>query len=227
MHAYTASGVVLALLAARAVIENDFRAAFFWLWLQVVVDATDGLLARRARVAERLPWFDGAALDQIVDYLTYVFVPALLVWRAALVPGAWAIPVASLMLLASAYGFNRADAKTSDHFFTGWPSYWNVVAFYLLALEWPPVFNAAVLVVFAMLVFIPIRYIYPSRMPVLRVTTNALGVVWAALMLVMLWQYPAVSRVVLWASLVYVVYYHGLSLALHVARGRGQFREGV
>lgn len=220
VHAYTASGVVLALLAARAVIENDFRAAFFWLSLQVVVDATDGLLARRARVAERLPWFDGAALDQIVDYLTYVFVPALLVWRAALVPGTWAIPVASLMLLASAYGFNRTDAKTSDHFFTGWPSYWNVVTFYLLVLDWPSLVNAAVLVAFAILVFIPIRYVYPSRTPILKVTTNALAAVWAILVLVMLWQYPAVSPPVLWASLVFPAYYYVLSFTL-------QFRAGV
>jgi phosphatidylcholine synthase len=220
VHGYTASGVVLALLAARAVIENDFRTAFFWLSLQVVVDATDGLLARRARVAERLPWFDGAALDQIVDYLTYVFVPALLVWRAALVPGAWAIPIASLLLLASAYGFNRADAKTTDHFFTGWPSYWNVVTFYLLVLEWPAVVNAAVLVAFAILVFVPVRYVYPSRMPVLRVATNILGLVWAVLMLVMLWQYPAVSRAVLWASLAFPAYYHLLSLVLHLRTQR-------
>ena len=220
VHAYTASGVVLALLAARAVIENDFRAAFFWLSLQVVVDATDGLLARRARVAERLPWFDGAALDQIVDYLTYVFVPALLVWRAALVPATWAIPVASLMLLASAYGFNRTDAKTSDHFFTGWPSYWNVVTFYLLVLDWPSLVNAAVLVAFAILVFIPIRYVYPSRTPILKVTTNALAAVWAILVLVMLWQYPAVSPPVLWASLVFPAYYYVLSFTLH-------FRSGV
>lgn len=220
VHAYTASGVVLALLAARAVIENDFRTAFFWLSLQVVVDATDGLLARRARVAERLPWFDGAALDQIVDYLTYVFVPALLVWRAALVPGTWAIPVASLMLLASAYGFNRTDAKTSDHFFTGWPSYWNVVTFYLLVLDWPSLVNAAVLVAFAILVFIPIRYVYPSRTPILKVTTNALAAVWAILVLVMLWQYPAVSPPVLWASLVFPAYYYVLSFTL-------QFRAGV
>jgi phosphatidylcholine synthase len=227
VHLYTASGVVLALLAALAVIENDFRAAFLWLWLQVAVDATDGLLARRARVAERLPWFDGAALDQIVDYLTYVFVPALLVWRATLVPGAWAIPVASLMLLASAYGFNRTDAKTSDHFFTGWPSYWNVVTFYLLVLEWPARVNAVVLVGFAILIFVPVRYVYPSRTPVLRVANNLLGAIWGALMLVMLWQYPAVSRVVLWASLVYVVYYHGLSLALHVGRTSAQSPEGV
>jgi phosphatidylcholine synthase len=132
VHAYTASGIVLAFLAARAVIDFDYRTAFFWLWVQVFVDATDGLLARRLRVRERIPWFDGSKLDDITDYLTYVFVPALFVWRGALVPTAWALPVAAAILLSSAYGFNRADAKTSDHFFTGFPSYWNVVTFYLL-----------------------------------------------------------------------------------------------
>jgi len=80
VHAYTASGVVLALLATRAVIDYNYRAAFFWLWLQVVIDATDGALARAARVSERIPWFDGSKLDDVVDYLTYVFVPALFVW---------------------------------------------------------------------------------------------------------------------------------------------------
>jgi phosphatidylcholine synthase len=128
--------------------------------------------------------------------------------------------VASLMLLASAYGFNRADAKTTDHYFTGWPSYWNVVTFYLLVLDWPSLVNAAVLVGLAILVFIPIRYVYPSRTPILKVTTNALGAVWAILMLVMLWQYPAVSPPVLWASLVFPAYYYLLSFTLH-------FRAGV
>jgi phosphatidylcholine synthase len=215
-HLYTASGAVLALLAARAVIDHDYRAAFFWLWLQVVVDATDGMLARFARVSERLPWFDGRKLDDLVDYLTYVFVPALFVWRAVLVPDGWTIPVACAMALSSAYGFSRTDAKTADHFFTGFPSYWNVVTFYLLVAQWSAAVNAAVLLTLVALVFIPIRYIYPSRTPVLRWQTNSLGVLWAASMLFMLWQYPAVSRPVLWASLVFPVYYFVLSFVLHV-----------
>src|SRR5690348_2373517 len=137
VHFYTASGVVLAFLATRAVIAEDYRAAMFWLYVQVVVDATDGMLARRAQVLQRLPWFNGAKLDDIIDYLTYVFIPALIVWRAGLVPERWMLIVVSAMLLSSAYGFNRTDAKTSDHFFTGFPSYWNVVAFYLLVAGWP------------------------------------------------------------------------------------------
>jgi phosphatidylcholine synthase len=145
-----------------------------------------------------------------------VFVPALFVWRALLVPEAWTVPVAAAMLLASAYGFNRDDAKTPDHFFTGFPSYWNVVVFYLLVAGWPAAVNAAILLVLAVLVFVPLRYVYPSRTPVWPVPTNLLGVIWGVLMLVMLWQYPAVSRPVLLASLVFPAYYVALSVFLHV-----------
>jgi phosphatidylcholine synthase len=215
-HLYTASGALCAFLAARAVIDFDYPAAFFWLGVQVVVDATDGALARALRVSERLPWFNGAKLDDIIDYLTYVFVPALFVWRAILVPDTWMVPVIAAMLVSSAYGFNREDAKTADHCFTGFPSYWNIVAFYLLLLRLPPSVNGVILLALAVLVFVPIRYVYPSRTTVLRWPTNVLGGIWAVLLFVMMWQYPAVSPAVLYGSLVFPVYYFGLSFVLHV-----------
>jgi phosphatidylcholine synthase len=214
VHAYTASGIVLAFLATRAVFANDYRRAFFWLALQVAIDATDGTLARLARVSQRLPWFNGAKLDDIVDYLTYVFVPALVVWRAALVPESWMLIVVSAVLLSSAYGFNTANAKTSDHFFTGFPSYWNIVVFYLLIGRFRGATNAAILLAFAILVFVPIRCVYPSRTVAWRPVTMTLGMVWGGVLLVMLWSYPAVSRVTFWGSLVYPAYYFALSLFL-------------
>ncbi len=217
-HAYTASGAVLALLAAIDLFEHDYRTAFFWLYLQVAVDATDGVLARALHVKTRLPWFNGAKLDDIVDYLCYVFIPALFVWRALLVPDAWAIPVAAAMLLSSAYGFNREDAKTSDHFFLGFPSYWNIVVFYLFVARWPGEVNAAILVALAVLVFVPIRYLYPSRGGAFQAPTLVLGVIWAALMLVMLWQFPAVSQAVFLASLAFPLYYTVVSLWLEFKR---------
>jgi phosphatidylcholine synthase len=119
------------------------------------------------------------------------------------------------MLVSSAYGLSRTDAKTTDHFFTGFPSYWNVVTLYLLLARWPAPVNAAVLITLVVLVFIPSRYVYPSRTPVLRGLTNSLGALWSASMLFMLWQYPAVSQPILWASFAFPVYYIGLSLALH------------
>jgi phosphatidylcholine synthase len=213
-HLYTASGAVLAFLAARAIVDHDYRTAFFWLGVQIFVDATDGLLARALRVHQRLPGFNGAKLDDIVDYLTYVFVPALFVWRAVLVPDSWTLWVSGAMLLSSAYGFNRADAKTDDHLFTGFPSYWNIVVFYLLIARLPATVNAIVLLALAVLVFVPIRYIYPSRTPVLMWPTNILGAIWGVLMVVMLWSYPAVSQPVFLVSLAFPIYYVVLSLLL-------------
>jgi phosphatidylcholine synthase len=220
-HLYTASGAVLAFLAAADIFEHDYRTAFFWLYLQVVIDTTDGALARAVRVSERTPWFSGAKLDDIVDYLCYVFVPALFVWRALLVPDAWSVPVAAAMLLSSAYGFNRADAKTPDHFFTGFPSYWNIVVFYLFVARWPAEVNGAILLGLAVMVFVPIRYLYPSRGAVFQRLTIALGVVWGVLMLVMLWQLPDVPRPVFRASLVFPAYYTVLSLAIEARRRFG------
>jgi len=211
-HLYTASSAVLALLATIAIFEYRFRDAFFWLAAAIVVDSSDGVLARTVRVQQRLPWFNGAKLDDIVDYLTYVFVPALFVWRSVLVPAAWTIPVASAMLLSSSYGFNREDAKTSDHFFTGFPSYWNIVVFYLFVMHASQIVNAIILVLLAVFVFIPIRYLYPSRTPYCRVLTIILGLVWGVMLLVMVWQLPAVSPILLWGSLLFPVYYVVLSL---------------
>lgn len=220
VHLYTASGFVLAFLAAQAAIDHDFRSAFFYLAVQILVDATDGHLARAVRVSERLPWFSGSKLDDLVDYLTYVFVPALIVWRALLVVDPWTNIVPWAMLLSSGYGFSNAAAKTSDHFFTGFPSYWNIVVLYLLLLQLSPDVNALILLGFAAMVFVPIRYIYPSRTTVLPRTTNVLGAVWGAAMLVTLWQYPQVSRGLVLASLAYPVFYFALSFAVHVRTSR-------
>ena len=220
VHLYTASGFVLAFLAAVAVIDHDFRTAFLYLSLQVFVDATDGVLARAARVSERLPWFSGSKLDDLVDYLTYVFVPALFVWRGLLVIDPWTNVVPSAMLLASGYGFSRTDAKTTDHFFTGFPSYWNIVVLYLFFLDLTPGLNAAILLGFALMVFVPIRYIYPSRTPIWRLPTILLGAVWGAMVLVALWQYPRVSQTLVLASLIYPAYYFVLSLVVHAKAPR-------
>jgi len=120
--------------------------------------------------------------------------------------------------VASGYGFAQTAAKTPDHFFTGFPSYWNVVVFYLWALDWAPSVNAAVLLAFAVLVFVPIRYVYPSRTPAFRTLTVSLGVVWSAAMLWALAHVPEAPRALVEASLWYPAYYVGLSLWLQLRR---------
>jgi phosphatidylcholine synthase len=217
VHLYTASGFILVFLAAQAAIDHDFRTAFLYLSAQVFVDATDGVLARAAGVSERLPWFSGSKLDDLVDYLAYVFVPALIVWRALLVVDPWTNVVPWAMLLSSGYGFSHMKAKTSDHFFTGFPSYWNIVVAYLFVLQLSPDVNAVILLGLAVMVFVPIRYIYPSRTTILPRTTNVLASVWGATGIAILWQYPQVSRTLVLASLAFPVYYFALSFVAHAS----------
>jgi phosphatidylcholine synthase len=218
VHAYTASSAVLAFLALLAVGAGDVRAAFLWLTVAVIVDASDGWLARLARVRERLPHFNGARLDDIVDYLTFVFVPLFLLQHTGRLPPGAGVAVVAAALLASAYGFSREDAKTDDHFFTGFPSYWNIVALYMVALGTGRATNAGILVALTALVFVPLGYVYPSRTPALRSLTLTLGVLWGLAMMVVVWQLPTPSRPLVLASLLFPAYYLVVSLALHSRR---------
>jgi phosphatidylcholine synthase len=213
VHLFTATGAVWGLMAIIAIMQHQWQAAFFWMGAAVVVDSVDGTLARRFEVKGMLPDFDGALLDNIIDYLTYVLIPALFLYETGLVPDALALFSAVVMVLASAYQFCQADAKTEDNFFKGFPSYWNVVVFYLFLLQTGPWVNLAVILLCAIMVFVPSKYAYPSRMSRFQKLTLVLTVIWAAIMLAALWQHPNLSWLV-WLSLLYVVYYIAISLYL-------------
>lgn len=215
VHLYTATGVAFAFLASIAIVHNDFRRAFLFLFWAVIVDGSDGWLARRVRVASVLPEIDGRKLDDVVDYATFVFVPALLMWRAGLLPESMAPLVLSSVLIASVFAFANTAAKTIDHFFTGFPSYWNIVAFYLFVGGFPRPWNAAVLLVLSVGVFVPIKYVYPSRTPTLQRFTLVLTMAWGAVMLWMIWRLPEISRPTVALSLLFPAYYAVLSFALH------------
>lgn len=180
------------------------------------VDATDGVLARRARVKEVVPHFDGARLDDIVDYLNYVLVPVVLARAAHLLPaGPAGLAVAALPLLASCYAFCQADAKTADHFFKGFPSYWNIVVLYLCVLRGPLWFNTAIVVLLSVLAFVPIRFLYPSRSPIAQRRMYVLGTIWALMTVALILQFPHPSRTLGVISLFFPAYYWYLSLRVH------------
>jgi phosphatidylcholine synthase len=218
VHTYTATGAVLAFIAAWAVVHGTDRLALAAMFAATLVDATDGVLARRARVKEVLPDVDGARIDDIVDYLTFVFVPMLLLEASGGLYQSMALPVIALVLLSSMYGFVSPDAKSSDHFFTGFPSYWNIVVLYLLLFRVPPAVNAVVLLALCGLVFVRVGYVYPSRTPVLRTLTLLLGSGWAVLLAAIIWMWPSPPSWVAIASLLFPVYYLVLSLVLHARR---------
>jgi phosphatidylcholine synthase len=225
VHLLTASGVVCAFLATAEVCAPAPRprVVFLWLALQVLIDAVDGPLVRAWHVKRVVPNIDGRRIDDIVDYLTYTFIPLLLIWRMGWVPqpaGAWVAPA----MVASLFGFANTAAKDeAGGFFLGFPSYWNLVAVYAGILHafagaWPP---AVVIVVLTFLTVLPVRFVYPNLAPApWRVPTLVGSVIWAALLAWMMVDYPTPPEWLLAVSLVYPVYYVLLSVRLDVSARR-------
>lgn len=222
-HLYTALGLVCAAGIAVLIVRGDaaaFRGAFLLMALATFIDATDGWLARRARVAAVLPGFDGRRLDDLIDFHTYTTLPLLLIWRAGLLgpgSGAWLL----VPLVASAYGFSQADAKTEDHSFLGFPSYWNIVAAYLYLLRLPSAWAIGLVLVLAALTFVPVRYLYTTERGPLSTVTNVLGGAWALGFLAILGFWDAVPRGWVVLSLLFPAYYMAASWALTIRGWRG------
>ncbi len=222
VHFYTSLGLVLAGCIAVLLVRGGYD-AFWWSFVLMVVativDATDGTMARRVGVKKVLPGFDGRRLDDITDFLTYTFLPLLLVWRTGFLPESLA-PWLFLPLLASAYGFCQTDVKTDDGYFLGFPSLWNVVAFYIYALHPPVAVTLGSLIVLGLMTFVPSRYLYPSSQPnALNWWSNVLSAAWVVVLGVVLWAMPAnadpSTSTLAWTlamlSLAYPAFYMGAS----------------
>ncbi|MBW1879487.1 MAG: hypothetical protein JRJ84_14080 [Deltaproteobacteria bacterium] len=213
-HLYTALGLPLAFVGVVALYAGNAPLFLTILWVATFIDSTDGALARRVRVKEVLPQFDGRRLADIVDYLNFVFLPALALPALGLLPPGWEA-VALLPLLASGYGFSQDNAKTEESF-VGFPSYWNIIVIYLFVMDANPLVTTAVITVLAVLVFVPIHYVYPNRTRFLRPVTFAIGIPWAAvfLSLCLMPEAPWAKQVAL-VTLVFPVYYLVASLLHH------------
>lgn len=218
VHLLTASGAVCCLLALEATFASDWRSALAWLVVAVFIDAIDGTLARLVEVKKVLPSFDGTLLDNLIDFVSYVIVPALIIHRAQLLPASVSFWIASAICLASAYQFCQSDAKTPDHFFTGFPSYWNIAALYLLAMKLSELANLAIVAGLVLLVFVPIKYVYVTRTVQYRALTLTLTTIWSVMAACILWQLPDPSPPLVWSSLLFFVYYVGMSLYLTFRR---------
>jgi len=220
VHGYTALGLVCAAGIAVLIVLGDdasLRLAFLLMMIATAIDATDGWVARRARVKEVLPDFDGSALDNLIDFHTYTSLPLLLVWRAGILPGGQAL-LLLVPLLASAYGFSKVDAKTDDGFFLGFPSYWNIIAFYLFVLRPAPVVSAAILLIFAGLTFVRTPYLYATRGGPFAAAMNAGAILWFGLLGVGLFGAPAFARTAVRVSLLYPLAYLAVSAHITVRR---------
>jgi phosphatidylcholine synthase len=228
VHLYTAMGLVCAAGIAVLIVRGDdasFRRAFMLMMVATAIDATDGWFARRARVKEVLPHFDGRALDDLIDFHTYTSLPVLLLWRAGTLPDgfAWLL---ILPLLASAYGFSQTNAKTDDGFFLGFPSYWNIVAFYLYVLHPPMWVSATVILTCTVLTFVPTPYLYATRGGPFATFINVGAALWFVVIGLVLRAPGGASMWLAVASLVYPLTYLVLS-AVVTARRRARLQASA
>jgi phosphatidylcholine synthase len=218
-HFFTATGAIVGLVALYAIHREQFILAFWLMGVAIIIDAGDGVLARLAQVKVIAPQVDGALMDNILDYVNYVMVPAFFLLVSDVLPANyWAFIGASAIAVASAYQFSQTEAKTEDFFFKGFPSYWNIVVFYIFLWQLPPVVNLIIVLFLAIMVFVPIKYAYPSRPDFLfrshwlRVASVIATVLWGVAAAVLLWLYPTTSRFWVAYSVAYAVFYVLLSL---------------
>ncbi|ETR74389.1 MAG: (CDP-alcohol) phosphatidyltransferase [Candidatus Magnetoglobus multicellularis str. Araruama] len=218
VHVFTATGAVFSLLALHEIYWWNFKLAFWYMAIAIFIDSIDGFMARKVRIKEAVPGIDGAMLDNIIDYVNYVIVPAFFFIESDLLPFGFRIVGAGIIAIASSYQFSQIDAKTSDHFFKGFPSYWNIVAFYLFIWNQNPWFNFAIIVLLGVLIFVPIKYAYLSRPHFLiqnnylRTMMLAFSLLWAFSAATLLWIHPKTNAFFAFIILIYIFVYFGISL---------------
>lgn len=218
VHALTASGVIFGMLALYEIHETRYISAFWFLAISTAIDGVDGFFARKYKVREVVPRIDGALLDNITDYVTFVIAPSFMLMVSDILPEPVRIICGLLVPFASTYQFSQKDAKTEDHFFKGFPSYWNIVVFYLFICAMNPWLNFAILLFLALTVFIPVKYVYPSRLEYLSSSaTFKLGfllatILWAVCSILLLVLYPQLNAILLGYTVIYILFYIGLSL---------------
>ena len=225
VHIFTASGLVVGLLALIAIINRDWRTAFLWLFVAVLIDTVDGRLARTFRVKEVLPDVDGRMLDYVTDFTNDVLLPTIFLHEAGLLPASVRLVCCAAILIVSCYHYTNLKAITDDFRFRGFPAMWNFVVFYLFVLGLSPLWNVVVIGVFCCLHFTPIDFIYPTRTVRLKKLTFALVLVLAVVNLVILLQHPLRNFVLLATSLLIVVYLMALSLYQTFAARKPQIRK--
>lgn len=204
---FTALGAALGLWAILLTYDGFYKEAIWALGAAVFVDAIDGSLARYVNIKENAPKIDGALMDNLIDFVTWTVAPLFWIYATMQVP-LWVLLICAI---ASAFGFSNTNAKTNDNFFLGFPSYWNIVVFYIYLLQLPVLFASVVLIIFAISTFLPIKFIYPTRTPYLKGLTLVLGVIYALQLLALMVLFDDSPMYLVYTSFIFPVYYFTLS----------------
>ena len=218
VHVFTALGAGVALIALLEAVREHWAAMFWWLGAALVIDAVDGPIARRLDVVRLQPNWSGDVLDLVVDFVTYVFVPAYAITASGLLLP-WAAPVLGMgIAVTGALYFADRRMKSADNHFRGFPGLWNVAAFYLFMLHLPPALSSLGIAVLIASTFLPFHVVHPIRVVRLRALTLSLITIGAVLMVITLindFDVGASVKIGLCAIAAYVV---GCDAAIRLAR---------
>ena len=218
VHMFTASGACIGVLSLLAIYEDKDLLALWLMCAAILIDSVDGMFARAVKIKDVVPEIDGALLDNIVDFVNYTIVPCFFLLVTNMLPSYGRMLSVIAIIFASSYQFTQQDAKTADHFFKGFPSYWNIAVMYLFFWQMTPLANMITLLVLVFLSFVPIKYVYPSRLEYLsnnrylRYAMLLITVLWGVATAGLLWLYPRTSHFLVGVSLGYVLIYIGISL---------------
>ena len=193
VHGFTASGAVLGFLAIISILNNDLVGAFLWLGLALLIDGIDGALARKVGVLDKTPNIDGSTLDNVIDYLNYVIIPALMIYWFQMVPNGWEIILPAGMFAVSLYTFANINMKTNDYYFSGFPAVWNIVVLYFYILNTHPIINVIIILLLFVFTFIPIKFVHPLRVKKIRNLTIFCTVLWSATTLKLVTTNPDIN----------------------------------
>jgi phosphatidylcholine synthase len=193
VHGFTASGAVLGFLAIISILNNDLVGAFLWLGLALLIDGIDGTLARKIGVLDKTPNIDGSTLDNVIDYLNYVIIPALMIYWFQMVPNGWEIILPAGMFAVSLYTFANMNMKTNDYYFSGFPAVWNIVVLYFYILNTHPIINVIIILFLFIFTFIPIKFVHPLRVKKIRNLTIFCTVLWSATTLKLVTTNPEIN----------------------------------
>ena len=180
-------------MAIISILNSDLVGAFLWLGLALLIDGIDGTLARKIGVTDKTPNIDGSTLDNVIDYLNYVIIPALMVYWFQLVPLGWEIILPAGMFAVSLYTFANMNMKTSDYYFSGFPAVWNIVVLYFYILGTSAWINTIVIITLYFLTFFPIKFIHPLRVKKLRNITIFATILWSATTLKLVTTNPEIN----------------------------------
>ncbi|MNO82564.1 Phosphatidylcholine synthase [compost metagenome] len=190
VHAVTASGVILALMALLALVDNRPQACLLWLGVALLVDGLDGTLARRFHVKSVLPHFDGSTLDLVIDYLTYVFIPAIFIYRYIPLPVYSELPVVGVILVSSLFCFCNVNMKSQDNYFVGFPAAWNVVAMFFFVFDLHPWVSLVTVLVLAGLTLTKMKFLHPFRVREFMPLNIAVTFIWMLSSALLIVQQP-------------------------------------